>query len=98
MSAIASFKDIENKHDVYRDKDCMKTFWRKHTMKIINFKQKEVIKKMNSRNHIKMQKFVIFVKKSLKINILKIKNIVKVEIIVIIQVNNTEVLHIVYAI
>ena len=34
---------------------------------------------MNSRNHIKMQKFVIFVKKSLKINILKIKNIVKLE-------------------
>ena len=42
----------------------------------------------------KMQKFAIFVNKSLKINILKIKNIVKLEIIVIIQVN-TEMLHLV---
>ena len=45
----------------------------------------------------KMQKFAIFAKKSLKINILKIKNIAKSEIIVIIQVN-TEVLHIEYVI
>ena len=35
----------------------------------------------------KIQKFVIFVKKSLKINILKIKNTVKLEIIVITQLN-----------
>ena len=33
----------------------------------------------------KMQKSVIFVKKNLKINILKTKNIVKLEIIVILQ-------------
>ena len=26
MSAISSFKKIENKHDVYRGKDCMKKF------------------------------------------------------------------------
>ena len=26
MSAILSFKDVENKHDVYRGKDCMKKF------------------------------------------------------------------------
>ena len=45
----------------------------------------------------KMHKFAIFVKKSLKINILKIKNIVKLEIIPITQVN-AEVLHIVYVI
>ena len=45
----------------------------------------------------KMQKFAIFLKKSLKINILKIKDIVKLEIIFIIQVN-TEVLHMVYVI
>ena len=43
------------------------------------------------------EKFTIFVKKSLKINILKIKNIVKLEIIAIIQVN-PEVLPIVYVI
>ena len=45
----------------------------------------------------KMQKSVIFVKKRLKINMLKIKNIVKLEIIVIIQAN-IEVLHIAYVI
>ena len=26
MSAISSFKSIENKHDVYGGKDCMETF------------------------------------------------------------------------
>ena len=26
MSARSSFKDIENKYDVFRDKDCMKSF------------------------------------------------------------------------
>ena len=34
-----------------------------------------------------MQKYVIFVKSSLKLNILKIKSFVKLEIIAIIQVN-----------
>ena len=41
-----------------------------------------------------MQEFAIFVMKSLKINILKTKNIVKLEIIAIIQMNR-EALHIV---
>ena len=44
-----------------------------------------------------MQKSVIFIKKKLKINIWKIKNIVKIRIIVIIQ-TNIEVLHIAYVI
>ena len=43
----------------------------------------------------KMQKSVIFVKKKLKINIRKINNIVKLEIIVIIQ-GNIEVLRTAY--
>ena len=37
---ISSFRRIENKHDVYRGKDCMKKFCeflREHPMKIINF-------------------------------------------------------------
>ena len=45
MSTISSFKSIGNKHDVYRDKDCMKKFCellRKHAMKIINFKKKKM--------------------------------------------------------
>ena len=45
----------------------------------------------------KIQKSVIFVKKNLKINIWKIKNIVKLEIIFIIQ-ENIEVLDIAYVI
>ena len=42
MSTISTFKIIENKHDVYRGKDCMKKFCeslRKHAMKIINLKK-----------------------------------------------------------
>ena len=41
MSTISSFKNIENNHDVYRGKDCMKTFCgslREHAMKITNSK------------------------------------------------------------
>ena len=44
MSAISSFKSIENKQDVYRGKDYMKKFCeylREHTIKIINFKKKK---------------------------------------------------------
>ena len=44
MSTISSFRSIENKHDVYRGKDCMKKFCeslREHAMKIINFKKKK---------------------------------------------------------
>ena len=48
MSTILSFKSIENKHDVYRDKDCMKEFCEfltEHAMEIINFLKNEVINK-----------------------------------------------------
>ena len=43
MSTILSFKNIENKHDVYRGKGCMKNFFeslREHAKKKINFKKK----------------------------------------------------------
>ena len=43
MSIVSSFRRIENKHDVYRGKDCMKKFCkflRDHAMKIINFFKK----------------------------------------------------------
>ena len=54
MFTISSFKSIENKHDVYRGKDCMKKFCeslRGHAMEIINFKKKtnEVINKGAAR-------------------------------------------------
>ena len=45
MSTTSSFRIIENKHDVYRGKDCMKKFCeflRKHAIKIINFKKKKM--------------------------------------------------------
>ena len=48
-------------------------------------------------SHMKMQKSDIFVKENLKMNILKIKHITKLEIIVIIQWN-IEVLRIAYVI
>ena len=45
MTAISSFKSIENKHDVCRGKDCMKIFCeslREHAIKKINFKKKKM--------------------------------------------------------
>ena len=45
MSTIPSFNSIENKHDVYRGKDCMKKFCkslRENAMRIINFKKKKM--------------------------------------------------------
>ena len=44
ISKISSFRSIENKQDVYSDKDCMKKFCeflREPAMKIINFKMKK---------------------------------------------------------
>ena len=44
ISTISSFKSTENKHNVQRGKDCMKTFCeslREHAMGIINFKKKK---------------------------------------------------------
>ena len=45
MSTISSFRSIENKHDVYRGKDCMKKFCellREQVIKRINFKKKKM--------------------------------------------------------
>ena len=44
MFTILPFKRIENKHDVYRGKDCMKKFCkplREQAMEIINFEKKK---------------------------------------------------------
>ena len=44
MSTIFLYRSIENKHDVYGGKDCMKKFWeflKEHTMKIIILKRKK---------------------------------------------------------
>ena len=72
MSTILSFRSIENRFNVYRGKNCTKKFCeflKEHAMKIINFKKKKMkLLTKCSRNHIKMQKSVIFVKKNLEIN------------------------------
>ena len=42
MSTMWTFGGIENKHDVYRDEDCMRKFCeslREHATKITNFKK-----------------------------------------------------------
>ena len=54
MSTICLFKIIENNHDVYTGKDCMKRFCealKEHAMKIINFRKKknEVINKRSAK-------------------------------------------------
>ena len=58
MSTISSFKYIDNRHDVYRDK--FPKSLRKYAKEITNFrkKNKKVINKENSRNHMKMQNFI----------------------------------------
>ena len=45
MSVTSSSKSVENKHDVYRSKDCTKKFCeflREHGMKVINFENKQM--------------------------------------------------------
>ena len=45
MSTISLFRSIENKHDVYSGKDCMKKtsdLLRAHALKIISFDQKKM--------------------------------------------------------
>ena len=77
VPTISSFKRIKNKHDVCRCKDWMRNFCealREHVMKIINSKKKKLsYQQKNNKNRMKTQKSVIFVKKKLKINMLKIK-------------------------
>ena len=90
MSAISSFKD-KNRHDVCRGKDCKKKFFeflKENMIKIINFKKKKMkLLAYEHQEYIKMQYSVISVRKDSQINMLKIKNIVKLEIIIMIQVN-----------
>ena len=97
MPKISSFIDIENKHDVFNGKDCMKIF--KRACNEDNYFQKKIKKylQMRSSIYMKMQKFAVFLTNNFQINILKIRNIVNLEMVVIIHMNR-EVLHIVYVI
>ena len=84
MSKISSFKNIQNRHDVYGGKDCIKKFCkslREHALEIINFKKKKM-KLLGKEQQESYENGKTFVKKNLKINMVKVKNIVKLGIIV----------------
>ena len=52
MSTISSFRNIENKRDVYRGKNCIKKFcefFRDHAKKRINFKKRKM--KLLTKEH-----------------------------------------------
>ena len=58
VSTISWFKDIKNKHDIYRIKECMNKFCkflRRHVMKIINFKEKKVENKQKILLYLKRE-------------------------------------------
>ena len=82
MSTISSFRSVENKHDVYKGKDCMKKFCeslRKHAVKIINFEKKKKkwsYQQKSSRSKNENAKICYIYEKKLNKVICKIKNIV----------------------
>ena len=82
MSTISSFRSIENKHDVYRGKDCMKKlceFLREHTMKIINFKEKKMkLLKKEQKDSYENAKLCYICKEKFENKYLKNKNYCKV--------------------
>ena len=60
-----SFDETKNKLDCYKGEDCMERFCkdlREHAMKIINFEEKEMIRKIS---FMKSRKFVTYAKKNL---------------------------------
>ena len=101
MPAISSLRSIENKHDVYRGTDRMKTFCeflREHIMKIISFKKRKMkfLTKELQKSY-ENAKICYICKEKFKNNYLKDKKYRKVRIIVIIQ-ENMKVLLVAYAI
>ena len=77
MFTISSLKTIENKHDVYRGKDCMKQFCEflgEHAMEIINFTNNKMKLLTNGQQKsYENATFATIVKKNLKMNMLKSK-------------------------
>ena len=87
MSTISSFKSIENKHDVYRGKDCMKKFCeslREQVMSIINYKKMNLLTKDQQQSYENAKIYYIY-KEKFENKYEKDKNIVKLEITAIIQ-------------
>ena len=101
MSAIISFRSIENKYDVYRGEDYMKTFCElltEHAMKIINFKKRKmkILTKEQQKSY-ENGKICYISKEKFENKYSKENNIFKLEIIFIIQ-GNIKLLHIAYVI
>ena len=90
LSLISSFDSKENKNNLYREKDCMERFCKdlkNQEMKIINYKQKEMIPLKDNENRSYEKKNCYICKKQF----LLIKMIrTKLEITVITQENLEE--------
>ena len=67
MSTIWAFDNVENKHTLYRGKDCMKKFCEsltEHAKNIIDFENRKCYhEQKKTYNHIKIQKYIIIVEK-----------------------------------
>ena len=79
MSIISSFKSLENKHDVYRGKDCIKKFCeslREHAVEIINSKKMKLSAKEQQESY-ENAKICYICKGKFETKYVKDKNIVK---------------------
>ena len=100
MFTISSFKSIENKHDVHSGRDCIKTFCeslKEIAMKIINFKKMEQLTNEQWKSYRNAKNCYNCKEKHLKINMLKIKNIVTLKRLSLYK-ENIEELNIAYVI
>ena len=98
MSTI-SFKSLENKHDVYRGKDCIKKFCkslRKQAINIINYKKMNLLTKEQKQSYENAKIYYIY-KEKFENKYVKDKNIVKLEVTAIIQ-GTVELLRLAYVI
>ena len=91
MSTIWGFDHIENKHALYRGKDCMKKFSisvREQAKKIVDFEKRKILPlpKEELKSHQDANVFYICGKRILK-KLSKSINYQKLQIIAIIQVN-----------
>ena len=90
MSTISPFRTIENNHDVYRGKDFVPNFCEflgKHATKIINFEKKKMtLLTKEQQESYENAKVCYICKEKFENKYSKIKNIVKLEIINIIQI------------
>ena len=100
MSTIWTFDSIENNNDVCTGKDYMKMICeslKEHVMKITNFENKKIVPLTNEQQKSYEKTSGVFSKTMLKINTLKIKIILELEIIVTLFIY-TKVLHTTYVI